>query len=91
MPPERAEWHQRRSLSLRRLLGAFIAVAMLWGLFWLIFQSGWADPLVQLATPAIEQLITMINDPLGIDWGGQLLAFAAITIPHLLILFLIFE
>ncbi|WP_431872699.1 hypothetical protein [Nocardiopsis eucommiae] len=91
MPPNRANLHRRRSLSLRRLLGAFVAVAMLWGLFWLAFQSGLAAPLVELAGPAIAQVIAMINDPLGIDWGGQLLALSAIAIPHMLVLLFIFE
>ncbi|MEU3016584.1 hypothetical protein ABZ635_04205 [Nocardiopsis sp. NPDC007018] len=81
----------QRSLSLRRLIAVGIAVAMLWGLFWLIFQSGLTDPVVELADPVIDHLIAMINEPLGIDWGGRLLAIAAIIIPHLLVLLFIFD
>ncbi len=81
----------RRSLNLRRLVGAVLAVVMLWGLFWLVFQSGLTDPVVEVAGPVFDRLITMINEPLGIDWGGQLLAIAAILIPHLLLLLFIFD
>ncbi|MFE9245239.1 hypothetical protein [Nocardiopsis sp. NPDC006938] len=81
----------RRSLNLRRFIALCVVVVMLWGLFWLVFQSGLADPLVVLVGPAIEHLIAMINEPLGIDWGGQLLAIAVIGIPHLLVLLFIFD
>lgn len=91
MPLNGADSHGRRSLNLRRLLAVCVAVAMLWGLFWLLFQSGLTDPVVQLASPVLDRLIAMINEPLGIDWGGQLLAVAAIIIPHLLVLLFIFD
>ena len=91
MPLYGSDSHGRRSLNVRRLLGACVAVAMLWGLFWLVFQSGLTDPLVELARPGFERLIAMINEPLGIDWGGRLLAIAAIAIPHLLLLVFIFD
>jgi len=83
--------HGRRSVNLRRLIGAVVAVVMLWGLFWLVFQSGLTDPVVEVAGPVFDRLIAMINEPLGIDWGGQLLAVAAIIIPHLLLLLFIFD
>jgi hypothetical protein len=81
----------RRSLSVRRLIGACVAVAMLWGLFWLIFLSGLTDPLTEMASPVVDRLIAMINEPLGIDWGGHLVAIAAIIIPHLVLLLFIFD
>ncbi|WP_017605625.1 hypothetical protein [Nocardiopsis alkaliphila] len=86
MPPNRV-----RTLNLRRFLGACIALAMLWGLFWLLFLSGLTDPLLELARPGFDYLIAMVNEPLGIDWGGRLLAIAVIAIPHLLVLLFIFD
>ncbi|WP_017544022.1 hypothetical protein [Nocardiopsis prasina] len=81
----------RRSISVRRLLGACIAAAMLWGLFWLLFLSGLTDPLLEIARPGFDRLIAMINEPLGIDWGGYLVAIAAVVIPHLVLLLFIFD
>lgn len=86
MPPTRF-----RTLNVRRFLGAFIALAMMWVLFWLLFLSGLTDPFLELARPGFNYLIAMINEPLGIDWGGRLLAIAAIIIPHLLVLLFIFD
>ena len=91
MPLNGAGSQGRRSLNLRRLIAVVIAVAMVWGLFWLLFQSGLTDPMVELAGPVFDRLIAMVNEPLGIDWGGQLLALAAIIIPHLLVLLFIFD
>lgn len=84
-------FNRSRTLNVRRLLGACLAVVMLWGLFWLLFLSGLTDPLLDLARPGFEYLVAMINEPLGIDWGGRLLAIAAIIIPHLLVLLIIFD
>ncbi|MEV2278285.1 hypothetical protein AB0I72_22135 [Nocardiopsis sp. NPDC049922] len=81
----------RRSLNLRRLLGACIAVAMIWGLFWLLFLSGLTDPLTEAVRPGYDRLVAMINEPLGIDWGGYLVAAAAVVIPHLGLLLFIFD
>ncbi|KOX14025.1 hypothetical protein [Nocardiopsis sp. NRRL B-16309] len=92
MPRDRvARTPSPRSLNLRRLLGACIAVAMVWGLFWLLFRSGLTDPLLEMAAPGYERLVAMINDPLGIDWGGRLVTIAAILIPHLGILLFVFD
>lgn len=74
---------QRRSLRIRRLIGVLLIMAMVWGLIWLIFISGIADPVIEAAKPVYHQAAAMINDPLGIDWADKLVAIMAIAIPHI--------
>lgn len=81
----------RRSLSIRRLIGVGIILAFLWGVFWVFFLSGYADPLIAAVEPAFTTASAMINDPLGIDCGGRLIAIAAIAIPHIGLLMFIFD
>lgn len=78
-------------LSIQRLIAVAIIIAVAWGLFWLIFRSGLADPAIAMITPVWDSTVKMIEDPLGIDWGGKLMAIAAIMIPHLGMLFFIFD
>lgn len=80
-----------KALNIRRLIGVLIIIGLIWGLFWLIFLSGLADPAIAMITPVWQSAASMINDPLGIDWGGKLMAIAAVIIPHIGMLFFIFD
>lgn len=81
----------RRNLRIRRLIGVIIILAAIWGIIWLCFLSGLADPVVMTVEPYLNQAASMINDPLGIDWGGWLVGFAVIAIPHIGFLLFIFD
>lgn len=81
----------RRRLRLRRLIGVLVIVAFGWLLFWVFAMSGLADPVIQTIGPFYKKAGAMINDPLGIDWGDKLMAVATIMVPHLGILFFIFD
>lgn len=81
----------RKQLNISRTIAVAIMLAVLWGLFWVFFISGLADPVIEAATPAYTHVANLINDPLGIDWGGQLMAVALIMVPHLGILFFMFD
>lgn len=80
-----------RKFRVRRAIGIALILAILWLVAWLLFFSGIADPIVLAATPAYNQLAAMINDPLGIDWGGKLMLAAAVIIPHIGLLMFIFD
>jgi hypothetical protein len=81
----------RRNLKMRRLIGVGVILAALWGAVWFCFLSGLADPLITLMAPAFNNIATLINDPLGIDWGGWLVGAAAILIPHIVLLLFLFD
>lgn len=78
-------------LSFQRLLAVAIIIAVGWGLFWLLFRSGLADPAIAMVTPIWDSTVKMIEDPLGIDWAGKLMAIAMVMVPHLGMLFFIFD
>jgi hypothetical protein len=81
---------RRRSLRVRRFIGAAIIAAAIWGIIWLSFFSGFADPVVMAVEPYLNRVAALINDPLGIDWGANLVGFAVILIPHIgLVLFIL--
>lgn len=75
------------SLRIRRLIAVALIMVTFWGLFWLFVSSDYADPLTQGLKPITEPtwnfLVTVINDPLGIDWGAKLVAIGGLIIPHM--------
>ncbi|GAB5079689.1 hypothetical protein [Arthrobacter sp. AD-310] len=81
----------RRNLRIRRLIGVTIILTALWGAIWLCFLSGLADPLIAVAAPAFNAAAALINNPLGVDWGGWLVGAAAIIIPHIALLLFLFD
>lgn len=81
----------RRNLRLRRLIGVLVITGFAWGLFWIFAVSGLADPVFAAIGPFYEKAGAMINNPLGIDWGDKLMKIATIMIPHLGMLFFIFD
>lgn len=78
-------------LSIQRLIAVVIIIAVGWGLFWLIFRSGLADPAIAMITPVWDSTVKMIEDPLGIDWAGKLMVVASVMITHIGMLFFIFD
>lgn len=81
---------RRRGLRVRRLVGVAILLVFVWGFIWLAFFSGLADPVAAAAAPFLDKTAALINDPLGIDWGGKLVAVALVVIPHMgLLLFIL--
>lgn len=81
----------RRGLNFRRLIGGIIILAVIWGIIWLCFFSGFAEPIITTAEPIISKAAALINDPVGIDWGGWLVGIAIVAIPHIAFLFFIFD
>lgn len=78
-------------LAARRALGVAIALGMFWLLFWAVRFSGFADPVLALVQPHLDQLGSLIDDPLGIDWGAQLAGWATLLIPSIGILLFLFD
>ncbi|MET3172878.1 UNVERIFIED_ORG: Fe2+ transport system protein B [Arthrobacter sp. UYCu721] len=87
---ERYARHRRR-LSIRRLIGVVIILTVIWGIIWMGFFSGLADPVIRTVEPFLSTAAALINDPLGIDWGGWLVGLAVIVIPHIAFLLFIFD
>lgn len=81
----------RRRLNIRRLIGVIIILLLVSGIIWFCFFSGLADPVVMAIEPFLGSAAALINDPLGIDWGGWLIGLAAIVIPAGLLLLFIFD
>jgi Fe2+ transport system protein B len=81
----------RRGLNIRRVIGVAIILTVVWGVFWLCFLSGLADPVIMTVEPFLSSAAALINDPLGIDWGGQLVGIAIIVIPHIALLMFLFD
>ncbi|WP_216699226.1 hypothetical protein [Arthrobacter sp. H14] len=48
----------QRGLDFRRLIGVTIILAVIWGIIWLCFLSGFADPLIT----AVEPILGSAND-----------------------------
>lgn len=82
---------RRRRLNIRRLIGVMIILVMVSGIIWLCFFSGLADPVAMAIEPFLGSAAALINDPLGVDWGGWLIGLAAIVIPVGLLLLFIFD
>lgn len=66
-------------------------LVMVAGIIWLCFFSGLGDPLVMAIEPFLGSAAALINDPLGINWGGWLVGFATIAIPLALLLVFLFD
>ena len=53
----------RRGLNIRRLIGATLILAVIWGIIWLCFLSGFADPVITAVEPILGSAAAIINDP----------------------------
>lgn len=88
----RSPWQKhRRKLRLRRGVAVFVILWVLIGLVWLVKFSGLLDPLLEMAAPHYDAAAAMINDPLGIDYGGALMQIAGFFILHIGAIMFIFD
>lgn len=81
----------RRRLRARRAVALFVILWIIIGIVWLVKFSGLLDPVLEMAAPGYNTVVSMINDPLGIDYGGALINVASIFILHIGMLMFIFE
>lgn len=81
-----------RGPKIRKAIGIILIMAIVWGVIWLIFYSGYADPVIAAVGPWYDSAVTAVSDPLGVDWAGHAMMIAAIIVPHMaLIMFLLDE
>lgn len=77
---------------LRRGLAMLLAMALIWGVFWLFSTSEMAEPLMATVGPWYSTATDVINDPLGVDWAGHWAAISILVITHIgFIMFLLDE
>lgn len=79
-----------KALLTRRLIVIAVLLLLLW-LLVAVFQSGVADPVLEPMMPAFNAAADLINDPLGVDWGGIALAIATVAIMHIGIICMLFD
>lgn len=82
---------RRRRLHVRRAAAMFVILWIIIAVIWLVKFSGLLDPLLEITDPAYNAVVAMINDPLGIDYGGIMLNVASIFILHIGMLMFIFD
>lgn len=88
---QRKKTNQPKNLWLRRLIALAILAAIAAGVFW-FFSTDASDPLTEAVAPVWEPMTSLINDPLGVDWGGHLYGLAFFAISYLgLIMFMLDE
>lgn len=88
------EGHQespRRKITVRKKVGWLIIVALLGGMAWLLLFSGMAEPITLAISDLYAQAATLINNPLGIDWGDKLIGAIAVILPMILLLLFLFD
>lgn len=79
-----------KALLTRRLIVIAVLLLLLWLLI-AVFQSGIADPVLEPMMPAFNAAADLINDPLGVDWGGIAMAIATVVIMHIGIICMLFD
>lgn len=85
------ETRPRRRFNVRRFIGVLIILAVLGSLVWLLLFSGVAEPVVMTVSSLYNSTASMINDPLGIDWGGKLLAVGMVVLPVVVLVLFLFD
>lgn len=71
-----------KKLWISRAIALGIIVAVAAGVFW-FFSSDASEPLKQAAAPVWDPMVGIINDPLGVDWGGYLYGAALFAISYI--------
>lgn len=79
-------------LLVRRLIAVGIILAVFWAAYWFIMHSPYGLVAREQIMPIYNSAAALINDPLGIDWGGHLVTIGAFAMGHIgFILFLFNE
>lgn len=78
-------------LLAKRLVGIAIIFAVIWGLFWLLMVSPYGQALWDFVQPGYAALTALINDPLGVDWAGHLVAIGAVLISKIAFIMFILD
>ena len=85
--PGYGQWRKsRRGLRIRRTIAVSIILGMLWGGFWLIKYSGFADPVLVQIQPAVTMVQDIFDDPKKAFFG-----FAVLFISHIGMIAYIFD
>lgn len=85
------EIRPRRRFNVRRFIGVLIILLILGALAWLLLFSGIAEPVVTTVSSLYSNTAAMINGPLGIDWGGKLLAVGMTVLPVIVLVLFLFD
>lgn len=80
-----------RRLLVSRLIAVGLMASAFWGIWWFFTSSSYAEPITSVISPYWNQAVALINDPLGVDWGGILFGVAAIIITHLGMISFLFD
>ena len=78
-------------LLVRRLIAVGIILAVFWAAYWFIMHSPYWLAAREQIMPAYNSAAALINDPLGIDWGGQLVTIGAFVMGHLGFILFLFD
>lgn len=81
----------RRPARLARIIAMVFILAVFWGAIWLVFFSGLAEPVLAVIEPYTDKVAALINDPLGVDWGGYAVAIIAAIAPVGIMLLILFD
>jgi|SRR5699024_4872969 len=74
------------SLALRRTVGITLMAGMAFAIYWIIFHTTIAEPVLALISPMQDGVDWILEDP-----SRAWMAVAAIVIPHIGMYYLIFE
>lgn len=80
-----------KKLLVSRLIAVGLMVGFFWLIWWFFTSSPYAEPITALVSPLWDKAVTMINDPLGIDWGGILMGVAFVAISHIGMISFLFD
>lgn len=89
--PRRRRRRDHRRFRPQRVLPLIIALALFWGIGWFVYSQGYLDPLIEIATPMWNKLAALIDDPLGVDWGGMFIKIASVAILHIGLILMLFD
>lgn len=78
-------------LLVRRLIAVGIILAVLWAAYWFIMHSPYGIVAREQIMPVYNSAAALINDPLRIDWGGQLMVIGAFVMGHLGFILFLFD
>lgn len=100
-PPRRARDKMRSSahrlrprsskLFVRRLIGIAFIAAVVAAVIWFVLYSPIGQNAFAQVRPVYHKAMAMINDPLGIDWGGQFMSIAVLLISHIGLYMMFFD